>query len=92
MINKIKLLVFISCLVSLGAKAQSIQVIMSPNPSPYISDWQEKSETATLVINNTSTKDILVKVKTELFDGKGSLVANTDASKMAVLTVTPGVT
>lgn len=70
---------------------QSIQVVMSPNPSPYISDWQDKTETATLIISNISGRDISVKIKTELYDSKGTLVANTDASKMPILIVPPGV-
>ncbi|MFM9945803.1 MAG: hypothetical protein ACKVQB_11295 [Bacteroidia bacterium] len=91
MLQKIKLLVVLFSLSTGSLQAQNIQVIMSPNPSPYISDWQEKTETAILVISNTGTSDIQVKIKTELYDGKGSLVANTDASKMTVIIVPPGV-
>lgn len=71
--------------------AQNIQLLLSPNPSPYISDWQNRTETATLIISNPGSSDIPVKVKTELFDGKNSVVANTVASKMPVLIVPPGV-
>lgn len=85
-------LLLLFCTVSVGSlKAQTIQVLMSPKPSPYISDWQEKTETATLILSNTSGNDIKVKVKTELFDGQNALVANTDMAKMPVITVPPGI-
>ncbi len=90
MYNKIKLLVVVFFLSLGGLSAQNIQVLMSPKPSPYISDWQQRTETVKLLIINPGTRDIQVKIKTELFDGKGTLVANTDAAKMPVLTVPPG--
>ena len=90
MYKKFKLLVVLIFLSAGGLKAQNIQLLMSPKPSPYISDWQQRTETVKLLIINSSTKDIQVKIKTELFDGKGTLVANTDAAKMPVLTVPPG--
>ncbi len=88
--EQFRLLGILIFLVSGSVKAQTIQLRMSSNPSPYISDWREKTETATLLINNSSGADILVKVKTELYDGNGTLVAYTDASKMPVLNVPPG--
>ncbi len=91
MYTKLKFLALIFCISSGNILAQSIQVIMSPNPSPYISDWQNRNETVKLAIANPNKKDIAVKIKTELFDGKGALVANTDVSKMHVLIVPPGV-
>jgi len=90
MYNKIKLLVVAFFLLSGGLMAQNIQVLMSPKPSPYISDWQQRTETVKLLIINPSAKDIQVKIKTELFDGKGSLVASTNAAKMPILIVPPG--
>lgn len=90
MYKKFKLLVVLIFLSAGGLKAQNIQLLMSPKPSPYISDWQQRTETVKLLIVNSSAKDIQVKIKTELFDGKGTLVANTDAAKMPVLTVPPG--
>ena len=92
MYNKIKLLVVVFLLSSGGILAQNIQVLMSPKPSPYISDWQQRTETVKLLVINSGTKDIQVKIKTELFDGKGGLVANTDNAKMPVLTIPPGST
>ncbi|MDZ4758203.1 MAG: hypothetical protein SGJ10_08700 [Bacteroidota bacterium] len=91
MYHKFTFLAFFFCL-SLGSNsAQSIQLIMSSSPSPYISDWPDRAETATLIINNTGTSDLNVKVRTELFDSRGVSVAATDASKMPILTVPPGV-
>ncbi len=92
MYKKLKLLVILFCLSSGSILAQNIQVLMSSKPSPYISDWQNRSETVKMIITNPGKKDIMVKIKTELFDGKGSLVANTDVSKMPELTVPPGIT
>ncbi len=86
--NLILLLFFLPII---GLRAQNIQLIMSPTPSPYIADWRDRKEVATLVISNTGREDVQVKVKTELFDGKGSLVANTVAGKMPVIIVPPGV-
>ena len=69
MYKKFKLLVVLIFLSAGGLKAQNIQLLMSPKPSPYISDWQQRTETVKLLIINSSTKDIQVKIKTELFDG-----------------------
>ncbi len=91
MTHKFKFLLLFLSLSSGFLKAQNIQLIMSPNPSPYISDWRDRKEVATLIISNTGREDIQVKIKTELFDSKGALVANTDAGKMPLLTVPPGV-
>jgi hypothetical protein len=89
MYYKIKLLVILCCLSSGSILAQNIKLIMSPKPSPYLSDWQSQTETVKLIISNSSAKEIEVKIKTELFDGKGALIANTDDTKMPVLTISP---
>lgn len=91
MFNKLYYIVLLPIVLASGLSAQNIQLIMSPNPSPYISDWRDRQETATLIISNTSGSDVNVKIKTEIFDGSKALVANTDASKMPVLTVSPGI-
>ena len=70
--------------------AQNIQVIMSPKPSPYLSDWQTKTETVKLIITNTSQNAVDVKIKTELLNGSGNIFANTDQAKMPVLNVPVG--
>jgi len=72
--------------------AQNIQVLMSPKPSPYISDWQQQTETVKLIVSNTTTNVIVVKIKSELLDGSSSVIAATDAAKMPELEVSPGVT
>ena len=86
----LRLLVIPLYIVCGSLYGQNIQVIMSNKPSPFISDWQEKTETASLNINNSSSGDIQVKVKAEIFDGQGTLVAYTDLSKMPVLIVPRG--
>lgn len=91
MYQKFVFFVFFFCLALGSNSAQNIQLLMSPSPSPYIADWQSRTETATLIISNTGSTDLRVKVKTELFDGTGELVANTDAGKMPILIVPPGV-
>lgn len=87
LIIKLILIVFLSE----NIYAQTIQLIMSPKPSPYISDWKSRTETVTLIITNSGTKDISLKLKTELFDGSGSLIAYTISGKMPVMTIPPGV-
>lgn len=91
MSKKFTLFIILSCLFSGEIIAQNIQLVMNPNPSPFISDWRDRKEVATLIINNPGTSDVRVKLKTEVFDGKGTLVANTDQNKMPVLTAAPGV-
>ena len=72
--------------------SQTIQLIVSQNPSPYFSDWQNKKETAMLMINNPRLITVLAKIKTELYNGKGILIGETDVSKMPTLSITPGLT
>jgi hypothetical protein len=90
MSHKLTTLFVLLCLTTGCLNAQTIQLILPPNPSPYISDWQTTPGAATLIINNTQNKDIDVKIKTELFNGSGEMLAHTQASKMPVLTVPPG--
>lgn len=78
-------------LLSLHADSQTIQLILSPNPSPYISDWESRTETASLIINNPTNEDIRVKVRAVLLNGKGEIVAQTINSKMNILNIPPGV-
>lgn len=85
------LLTLLAGLISSIMFAQTIQLIMSPNPSPYLSDWQNKTETARLIVNNTSQSSIDCKIKTQLFNGDDELVAETDFAKMPVLTLMPGI-
>lgn len=71
--------------------SQTIQLIMSPNPSPYFSDWQNKTETARLIVNNPTKEAIACKIKTQLFNGNGEMVGETDFYKMPILSLEPGI-
>ena len=84
-------LTLLASLISSIMFAQTIQLIMSPNPSPYFSDWQNKTETARLIVNNPSQSSIDCKIKTQVFNGDDELVAETDFAKMPVLTLMPGI-
>lgn len=90
--QKLHLLMLLFLLKVGSAMAQNIQVLMSPKPSPYISDWQQQTETIKLVITNSTQNVIVVKIKSELLDGSSTVIAATDASKMPELEVSPGVT
>src|SRR6185437_3992647 len=84
-------LIFILLMAYSGATAQNIQLVMSPKPSPYLSDWETHSETLVLIVNNTSGKTIDVKVSTQLFNGNNNIIAETDLQKMPVLSIPPGI-
>jgi hypothetical protein len=73
------------------ANAQNIQIVMSPKPSPYLSDWETHTETLVLIVNNISGKSIDVKVKTQLYNGNNNVIAETDLPKMPVLSIPSGV-
>lgn len=70
--------------------AQNIQLLMSPKPSPYLADWQTRTETVKLIITNPSPDPIEVKIKTELFDGSKNLLATTLSEKMQILSISSG--
>lgn len=75
--------------------AQPLQLVLqiSPNPSPYLSDWQTRTETAFLSVTNPSTSSFTVKVDGKVFRGgpTGQLQANSKVADMPVLTIEPGV-
>src|ERR1017187_7935228 len=85
-----KLILFMLIAYS-GASSQNIQISMSPHPSPYLSDWESHAETLVLIVNNTSGKNIDVKIKTQLFNGNNDVIAETDLQKMPVLSIPTGV-
>jgi len=89
---KFKIIALICLIFSGNIFAQNISIYFSNNPSPYISDWRDKKEMVLLTIINPGTKDLSVKIKTELYDGNGVLVAFTDASKMPVINILAGQT
>ncbi len=70
------------------ALAQDFQVglAMSPNPSPFLSDWEERTETVTMTITNLSQNDRLVKVKAQIFQGS-ALRAETNTPDMPAINV-----
>ncbi len=84
-------LILFACLLSGSAFSQTFQVVMSPRPSTYLSDWQTKTETITLIVNNTSGVAIDCKIKTQLYNGSGSLFGETNLSKMQLISLLPGI-
>lgn len=70
----------------LPAQEFSLQLIMSPNPSPYLSDWEERSETVILVITNLTQNDRQVRVKARILEG-GTLRAETKTPDMPTINV-----
>lgn len=84
-------ILFITCLCSGNVFSQTIQIIMTPKPSPYLADWQSKTETITMIVNNTTGTAIDCKIKTQLYDGNGSLIGETSLSKMPLISLSPGI-
>ncbi|MCC7437186.1 MAG: hypothetical protein IT211_01680 [Armatimonadetes bacterium] len=72
----------------LNAQTSGVQVnlIMSPNPSPYLSDWQQRRETATFQVINPTPNRLTFKIKTQIFLN-GNLKAETKMPDMPVLSV-----
>ncbi len=72
----------------LNAQTTGVQVnlIMSPNPSPYLSDWQQRRETATFQVINQTPNRLAFKIKTQIFLN-GNLKAETKTPEMPVLSV-----
>jgi len=89
--KKIFTLILLACLSIGWGFSQSIQLIMSPRPSCYFSDWQNKTETIRMIVNNTSKAAIDCKIKTQLFNSKEEMIGETDFNKMPVLTLQPGI-
>ncbi|MCO5250450.1 MAG: hypothetical protein M9949_03400 [Candidatus Kapabacteria bacterium] len=73
----------------------NVQLAISPNPSPYLSDWQERRETATMIITNSSSDQFFVKLHTRIYQGgfsDGEIQAQTITERMPVMFIEPGVT
>jgi hypothetical protein len=51
---------------SAGALTINADIIISPNPSPYLSDWQSHRETATLVLSHDGAGPIRLQIRTVL--------------------------
>lgn len=78
------------CFICFGLQAQSLKVSLFFNgKSPFISDWISGTNSAWLTISNNGQTDRDFKVYTELFYN-GEKVANTDNSKMQVVTLAAG--
>jgi len=73
----------------LSSQNLQIQLVMSPNPSPYLSDWEQRQETAIFRITNLTTGAIPVKIETKIFLD-GELKAETKTPDMPVIVVGPG--
>lgn len=85
------IILFFTCLLSSNVFSQTFQLLMTPKPSPYFSDWSNRTETARMTVNNTSGVSFDCKIKTQLFNSSGTLVGETDFSKMPILTIVPGI-
>ncbi|MFA6235000.1 MAG: hypothetical protein WC824_12580 [Bacteroidota bacterium] len=84
------LLFLIMTLVSTVSGQQlQLQLLMNPNPSPYLSDWEQRQETATLQVMNPGNV-VQAKLSAQiLLDG--TLQAKTNTAKMQILQIPNGV-
>ncbi len=73
------------------AEAQGLEttLIMNPQPSPYMSDWQSHRETAQVLVLNSGTNTRLVRFNTRVYRD-GQLKAATKFNSMPVLSIPPG--
>ncbi len=69
----------------------TIQLIMTPNPTPYVSDWRNETNTARLIVTNNSPENVQARVRTTIAR-LGERVAATRDAQMDVLTFEPGAT
>ncbi len=60
------------------------------NPSPYLTDWEGRASTATIIINNATGASIDCKIWVEFFLN-GTLVAYSKPAKLPFRTIMPGV-
>lgn len=67
----------------------SAQLIFSPNPSPYLSDWSSRVNTVTLIVTNLDPTPRDVKILAEI-EHNNKLVAYTNADKLMPQTITSG--
>ncbi len=90
-----RLIVFGVLLTSFGVQAQTssisltTQLVMSPNPSPYLSDWQSRRETAMFTATLSQPMNQPVKLITNV-SLNGQIVARTTSEKMPILTLHQG--
>jgi len=72
------------------SQSQTIQLVLSPKPSPYVSDWTSKRETAQIMVSNPTSNTIDAKVKTQLFLNGSTLYAETKTNAMPIISINPG--
>jgi chromosome segregation ATPase len=84
-------ILFLFLLSEISANAQfSVTLVMSPNPSPYLSDWQTRQETARFIVRNNSAQPAVVKISTKIYGSGGTtLLVETQANKMQPITIPP---
>ena len=82
-------LMFAFVIAGIVLRAQSIQLHVDPRPSPYLSDWPSLKQTAFMILGNTGQAAINFKIGTQLYDGNGSLVAETEINKMPQMQISP---
>lgn len=87
-------LLLLLCCTALNAQQLQLTLIMNPNPSPYLSDWQTRHETVIVSITNTQQNPVAVKLKARVLVGgpTGQLIAETKFADMPVLNLPPGAT
>jgi hypothetical protein len=83
---------FLAFAEDLFAQDPNFQVILQlNNPSPYLSDWKSRSNTATLMVWNRSSSPRQVKILAEIYSN-GLLAATTQPDKLAPRILQPGST
>ena len=87
--------VILILLAGVCSNAQQLQVVlqMNPNPSPYLSDWQTRSETILLSVTNPTQDVRQVRIAGRVHQGgpSGNVLAQTKVPEMPVLDIPPGV-
>jgi hypothetical protein len=87
-----RLILLAVLLLTGSASAQELRLTltMSPKPSPYISEWQSRKETATLTVINPTGKsvDAKLRAKVTLDD---AMRAETKNEAMPIIAIPPGI-
>ncbi|MFA7325942.1 MAG: DUF4157 domain-containing protein [Candidatus Kapaibacterium sp.] len=86
------ILILLFAISSFGfAQKLQVQIIMSPKPSPYLTDWQDKSETIQLAITNLSDEEVSFRIGAKVYAGSNfddNLQAATKVLEMPAHTIT----
>lgn len=80
-------------LATTAAVAQSqlrMTLTISPKPSPYLSDWSSKKETAILTVINSGQNTVMAKIDAQV-TMDGALKAQTKYASMPVIAIPAGV-